>query len=447
MAQIGRRSHRPDEDTTRYEYRVVIAGWDRAVQDDELVHLFAEYRDAIARDLTARAMRRFGPAYFVEVTPARPTASIRSTVLLGVRYPVQATATMIYELRRFAGEIEVAIADALEQASPARLAVAAEFDEESAPVLSGSGGAGSKGGAAAWERIAPILAVVATGIGVIGFATFVGGAIEWARFHATGLPQEEALSIVPTADLTVVGARILVPAILYGLVASAVYLIAIIVSGRREERIPDPSERTKVEQHGDAVRALFLVAVVVGGEFLAFFTTLTTLGALQFVAFFVIGVLMAALVFSVGWVTNSFVYLAATVFLALSLFLGGVSYVRAFSTPELRGAAVVRNNERAIIGFFVAENGSRVYLARLDTDSLAEGEIERSTARLIGIQKDQITDIEVGPPSAPQEALEQASDMADELCGLETAAAPPIPKNDNAARNCWDKRPGVIAEP
>jgi hypothetical protein len=445
MAQIGRRSHQPDEDAGGYQYHLVIAGWDRAIQDEELVYLFAEYRDTIARDLTARAMRRFGPAYFVEVAEARPIASIGSTVLLAVHYPVQATATLIYELRRFAGEIEVVIAEALEQASPARLVVAAELDEESAAALAGVEEAGSKAGSASWERIAPILAVVATGIGVIGFATFVGGAIEWARFHATGLPQEEALSIVPTADLTVIGARILVPAILYGLLASAVYLIATIVSGRREERIPDPSKRTKVEQHGNAVRALFLVAVVVGGEFLAFFTTLTTLGALQFVAFFGIGALMAALVFSVGWVTSSFVYLAATVFLALSLFLGGVSYVRAFSTPELRGAAIVRNNERAIIGFFVAENGSRVYLARLDPDSLAEGEIERSTARLIGIQKDQITDIEVGPPSAPQEALAQAHAMADELCGLETAAAPPIPKHDHSVRECWDSRPGEVA--
>jgi hypothetical protein len=289
------------------------------------------------------------------------------------------------------------------------------------------------------------LAVVATGIGVIGFATFVGGAIEWARFHATGLPQEEALSVVPTADLTVIGARILVPAILYGLLASAVYLIAVIVSGRREERIPDPSERTKVEQHGDAVRALFLVVVVLVGECLAFFTTLNAPGTLQYVAFIGIGTLMAVLAFSVGRVTGGFVHLSVTVFLALSLFLGGVSYVRAFSTPELRGAAIVRNNERAIIGFFVAENGSRVYLARLDPDHLDEGEIDRSTARLIGIQKSEITDIEVGPPSDPAKALEQARGMADELCGLETAVVTTAPKGPESARDCWSRPPGEVA--
>jgi hypothetical protein len=436
-----------DVEGTRAAYQVVISTPQPRVSDRALVSMLEEHRFEIERGLTRRAVQRFGPAYFVQVGESFPEASIRVAVRLGVRYPVRAAAAIVDELRRFAGEIELAIADALDPYFPQPAVVAAELDEASVTDTSES-----QQPATPWDRIAPILAVIGTGIGVLGFVTFVGGAIESARFHATGLPQEEALSVVPTQDLVVVGARTLVPALVFGILASSLYLITQILAGRREQRLPDPSQRTRVERHGDAARAISLAVLVGVFEVLAFFSTLEAPGALQYVGFIFLGSLMVALTYSIARVTDKFAYLTMTVFLALSLFLGGVKYVRAWSTNGLRAAAIVRENKKATIGFFVAETGSRVYLARLDLRALEQGRIEQSSARLIGIEKDQVTDLAVGPPKAPEDAVTQARALADELCSIEIPAKRPPPSKTAKpvrskskrvkAQNCWSAPPG-----
>lgn len=85
----------------------------------------------------------------------------------------------------------------------------------------------------------PVLTVVGTGIGAIGFVIFFGGFIVWARFKATGLPANEAVAQVPRSDLVVTGASFLVPALLAALAAVAVVVMArhlLIGSKRKQQR-------------------------------------------------------------------------------------------------------------------------------------------------------------------------------------------------------------------
>jgi hypothetical protein len=70
------------------------------------------------------------------------------------------------------------------------------------------------------------LGAVGTGIGVLGFVTFFGGAIVWLRAKEAGLPPNEAVAAVPRGDLVTIGASYLVPAILIAL--AAVALLAMI---------------------------------------------------------------------------------------------------------------------------------------------------------------------------------------------------------------------------
>jgi hypothetical protein len=282
---------------------------------------------------------------------------------------------------------------------------------------------------------------VATGVGVLGLVTFVGGAIDWARFHATGLPKEQALSVVPTSDLVVVGARTLAPAVLWGLLACALYTIGAALLGTREQRFWNPAALEYAEEHSDTTRALFLVLTVAAFEVLAFAATLESPNTQQFAVFIFLGGLLVLLTYAVAKRTDRFLFLSVTIFLALSIFLSGIAYARAHSTPELRGAAVVRENQRAVIGFFIAENSSRVYLARLDGEQLEKEEIDRSSARLIGIDKDEISSLEVGAPAAPAAALEQARLLAEELCELEIPRTPD-PKRNVADQSCWTRPPG-----
>lgn len=416
-------------------YEVVITAAEEGEVDDyRVIGALNEWRPQIERVLTDQAVRRFGPGYAVRMTEAWIGGSVHQLVLLSIEKTVRTVAVGIDELRRFVGEIEVTIAQAMDPEGNS-LEVFVEMrtaPAEPAPATEDS---------APWERIAPILGAVATGIGVLGFVTFVGGATDWARFRATGLPQEQALAVVPTQDLVVVGARTLVPAVVAGLLACVFYAIGRAFFGTAEQRISDTGLRAYVEKHATTIRAVFLLSWFSIFAVAAFLVTLETLGILQFLVFVPLGLILAGLIYAVAEATARFAYLALTLFLALSVFMGGIAYARALATPELRAAAIIRENQKALVGFFVAENGSRVYLARLNGNLLREGIIDRSSARLIGVEKSEITDIEVGAPTSPRKALEEAHTLAEELCELEITPAPD-PKRSLADQNCWSALPG-----
>lgn len=76
------------------------------------------------------------------------------------------------------------------------------------------------------DLILKVLGVVATGIGILGFVTFVGGAILWIRADSAGLPATEAVAIIPNSVLVTTGATFLVPAVLTVVaVIAAIFLI------------------------------------------------------------------------------------------------------------------------------------------------------------------------------------------------------------------------------
>jgi hypothetical protein len=65
--------------------------------------------------------------------------------------------------------------------------------------------------------LVPVLSVIGTGIGALGFVIFFGGFILWTQFDSAGLPANEAVAQVPRNDLVVTGASFLVTAFLFGL--------------------------------------------------------------------------------------------------------------------------------------------------------------------------------------------------------------------------------------
>lgn len=86
-------------------------------------------------------------------------------------------------------------------------------------------GALARLGELAWQA----LPAIAGAIGVVGFVTLVGGAIEWVRFWAAGLPADQAVRVIPEAELVTVGAASLVVYLLLGLFA--VLLLYVLDSG------------------------------------------------------------------------------------------------------------------------------------------------------------------------------------------------------------------------
>jgi hypothetical protein len=96
-----------------------------------------------------------------------------------------------------------------------------------------SGASGPQGAAQApstAERFAQLgwqaLPAIGSAVGFVTFVAIIGGAIEWVRFSAAGLPADQAVRVVPKAQLVTIGAVELVIFFVGGLLALlVVYLL------------------------------------------------------------------------------------------------------------------------------------------------------------------------------------------------------------------------------
>jgi hypothetical protein len=117
----------------------------------------------------------------------------------------------------------------------------------------------------------------------------------------------------------------------------------------------------------------------------------------------------------------------------LAVYSGVVAYIHATDHASLRPVAVVRDNKEVIAGFMVAEGSDRVYLARVDLTNAGKGTINHPRSRLVGIDKDQVSDVEVGPSMRPALAAKRAERLVRELCSLEPLRARAKTKKTAAA--------------
>src|ERR1700754_2865050 len=94
-------------------------------------------------------------------------------------------------------------------------------------------GTGELGGAAhdrapndraPFALIAPLLGTVVAGISVVGFITFFGGAVVWARADKAELPGLDIVAAVPNSMLLATGPHFLLPAVLVALAVAVILL-------------------------------------------------------------------------------------------------------------------------------------------------------------------------------------------------------------------------------
>jgi hypothetical protein len=89
---------------------------------------------------------------------------------------------------------------------------------------------GAANESSAQDLVLRVAGVIGTGIGVLGFVAFFGGAVLWLRADQAGLPANDAVSAIPNSVLVTTGASFLVPALLIAMLAVtlifAVYLLA-----------------------------------------------------------------------------------------------------------------------------------------------------------------------------------------------------------------------------
>jgi hypothetical protein len=428
-------------------YRVIVRARPHAEADPyegdrALLEVLLRGAPELEAEIARAASQTLGPSITAEIRDIRPTESVAIVVALTSLYEIAGGGqSLVLGLRQYTGTLETIVGDFF-GGRGWDVDVTAVLDEASLALAEPAAD-----GATPWEHIAPILGAIAGGIGVLGLVTFVGGAIQYARFDAAGLPAEDALTVLPTANLVVVGANTLAPAVAFALFALIVLFVVRtgLYARARFQGLEMPATGAGLvaatdaaEESRSAIRA-GLMGVYVGAIALgAFIFTLELNGPLEVGVGAAIGILLMLVVGCVAFLTPKFLWLGAATFLGLAVFLSSVELARAWRNSDVRGAAIVRDNKKGTIGFFVAESSDRVYLGRTN---LGKGDdIDEGQSRLMGFAKAQITDIAIGPPKEFQDARNQARALREEICGLEPQVSPKPPKT--TVENCGSKPPG-----
>lgn len=413
------------------------------VADEEVIEALWRQRAEFEAQVGAALLRESRLRITVTLEDLRPAQS----VLAVVRFAAESAENLEDALAGAAAAVTVAVATVLrEQLGDV---ASAAVPVPPAPVPAPASDA-AEAQTTAWERLAPFLGTLATGVGVVGFTTFIGAVILSGRLSGAGFPAEAALGVVPAQDMLVIGAETLVPTVVIGLLLVALlFVLFVIVLGFLGRLSRDDAHL--VEEQGPRLRALgifALVAAALGGAVV--YNLTVDLPAAKAAWILPIAVSVALLPAAVARVTSRLAYIVVATFVTTGVFLTFLAYERAL-TPKYRGAAVIRQNKRATIGFFVAEGATRVYLARSNLKPGTSDIIER-TSRLVGIDKSQISDWAVGAPSSAENAVAQAKDLAREMCALQPQAVPATAKPTAGAgqaasqpqpEDCFTAPPGV----
>jgi hypothetical protein len=434
------------------EQREAVRAAGVRLSDEEVVYGLLTERDCFEK----RAGDEAASAGVTSVTlqDVRPGGGVAAQMVFGI----QVKGTAVAVVAGLAPAVMAGVAEALKRAYGQPVAVSA------APEAMGAAAPATADSTTGWDRLAPLLGAIVTGVGVIGFVTFIGGVTVYARLRAAGFPAAPALGIFPSQDLVVIGAQTLVPEALsaLGIVVALGFLYALVRRRKHVSHVSDEEAlreghriRVAVRKRLRAARKVLLRARNrVNDEEAALLTghvtPFATIGMFFFVVLalslstvpfrseldnthrrYAVGLVLVAalLAATVGSLTRRFLYLATTTFLLVGVFLSFTAYWREGHANGVRGAAIVRENKKAIPGLFVAEGAGRVYIARVDL--VDEGACKKARgndagcriiedhSRLVGISKDQVTDIALGDPKPPWLALEQARHLKRELCDLQ----------------------------
>jgi hypothetical protein len=401
-----------------------------AALERKLVHeLWAD--KGLRERLQGEAQKAFDEHFDAKVIEVRRGGSVHLIAVLyvRVRHSVQVSAFR-QKTEDFADTLRQALHDVAEHGL---YDLVIDVRPRGAVLLDQPASSAAKEPQSAWDRISAVAVAVGTGIGVLGFVTFVGGAIEFARLDAAGLPAEEAVAVIPTANLVTIGATVLVPALVLALGAAAlVYaweLGAALWYRAGQRGSARVGTRPLVTRDGlshevtNAVgfaptpgkRAIALVVLFVSLETIAYFIVLFDgdLGSGEFLVFGVLAALTSGAVFLAAVRTRAFGWVAVAAFLAAGVFWASVTYARTTNSLKVRPAAVIADGNTTT-GFFIAETDSQIYLGRNRIVRAEEAPAEE--ARIVVLPKDEVNDLVIGPLMSQESAYTRLGFLEEELC-------------------------------
>lgn len=261
-----------------------------------------------------------------------------------------------------------------------------------------------------------VLGAIGTGIGVLGFLTFVGGAVWIARFRGVGLSGTYAISAMPRSELIATGADQLFAPAVVALVAVALTIALVLVA--RWSAI-DAGTWTWILVLFAAVGAALALDwfrhrvgppfdVGVGVEFVGAMTSYA-LGA-------GVAVALARHALPTAGPHPTARVLALAVAVAATVLVYGAFQTYALNRvhPHIRPAAVVDADGRGAAGYYVGQDADTVFLG-VTTPALAHADGPRSIARIVQIPLTDDSRVAVGSTLAPFKARELAADLLGDL--------------------------------
>lgn len=240
-----------------------------------------------------------------------------------------------------------------------------------------------------------VAGAAASGLGVLGFVTFAGGAILWTRFKEMGLPADHAVALVPKAELVTTGAYFLVPAV--GLAAAMVLLLMVVklLFRRGGDLLPG------------AISTSVIVFVVEAAFAIGAWGTIHIGGVLRLLLI----AAASAAVIGMSVRLESLPAYCLVAFLAVGTFWITRAYERDSHRPTVIPMAYSRSQPgiapRVEIGYFVAETSDRIVFASLPQSSQNE---------LREFPRSETDDLEVGNLSRIDKAEASAALFAYNLC-------------------------------
>lgn len=316
------------------------------------------------------------------------------------------------------------------------------------------------------DLVLKVLGAVGTGIGILGFVTFFGGAILWIRAEEANLPANDVVSVIPHSVLVTTGASFLVPAVLIaGVVVALIFLVhlgfrsvrsfherdkfqqahrlsleaetlgrdadaaeqlakaarALAVSladaaelakktlpegnevrvqqedtAAKQQRAADDKEADALAARSDAgekkaeadnlqaaseaalerTRGQFYFELALGGVLLAILPPWLN-GAICHLRFWpvVFLVLVAAATVVVSLVTyvttDKFVWFGVVAFVTVGIYIGFATYYSTTRNPKVEPAAALRTGHAPVVGIFIADTASNLYLGSFSYEGKA----------------------------------------------------------------------------
>jgi hypothetical protein len=200
------------------------------------------------------------------------------------------------------------------------------------------------------EGVRRLAVGVVSGLGLLGFVTVVGGAIEWTRFDALGLPADQAVAAIPKQQLLTVGAWSVVVFVLAGAIAVGI-AYAIDRQGQAAPRM-----------------AAYLGGLVVLG-FVA--TLVVDMRSLYVAVLTGIGAALAAVTFWVAWATKArFLGFGLAVVVCVAAFGGAFAYFLNRGRPQAQAVAVLAPGGGGLTGIFVARDERYIWIGRAKPQGL-----------------------------------------------------------------------------